>query len=74
MPTVVIQILQAIGSVIAPIVATMGLKLMSERVVRNITVITLRYFEEKLKEKHPTLSAAVDVIADALEVPKEISK
>jgi hypothetical protein len=52
----------------------MGLKLMSERVVRNVTVLTLRYFEEKLKAKHPTISAAVDIVADALEVPKEVSK
>jgi hypothetical protein len=74
MPVFLISILQACGSVIAPIIATMGVKLMTERVVRNVTVLTLRYFEERLKAKHPTLSAAVDIVADALEVPKEVSK
>ena len=63
-----------VGMILAQIVATMGLKLLSERVVRRVTVITLRALEAKTKEKHPKLSETIDVIADALEVPAEVSK
>lgn len=55
--------------ILAPIVAQMGLLLLSERVVRRVVVITLRALESGMKSKYPHISDVIDVIADALEVP-----
>lgn len=60
-------IFQVLGNVIAPMVAQMGMLLLTERVVRRVTVLTLRWLEAKAP--NDSLAEAIDIIADALEVP-----
>ena len=52
---------------IAPMIAQMGMLLMTERVVRRVAVLTLRWLEAKAPNQQ--LADAIDIIADALEVP-----
>ena len=59
-------------SVIAPIFAQMGLMLLSERVIRRVTVITLRALEKKATNE--LTKDIVDTVADALEVPPPVKK
>jgi hypothetical protein len=57
---------------LGPIIAQMGLLLLRERVVRKVTVITLRYLESKTSNK--LTKDLVDAVADALEPPAEVGK
>lgn len=57
---------------LGPIIAQMGLLLLRERVVRKVTVITLRYLESKTTNK--LTKELVDAVADALEPPAEVGK
>jgi len=59
-------------SVIAPIFAQMGLMLLSERVIRRVTVVTLRALEKKATNE--LTKDIVDTVADALEVPLPVKK
>ncbi len=61
-----------LGNIVAPIIAQMGLRLLTERVVRRVAVVTLRSFEDRVS--NPRFKEAIDIIADALEVPEAISK
>lgn len=65
MPAVIINIL-------GPIIAQMGLMLLSERVVRRVTVATLRALEKRVSNE--LTKDIVDTVADALEVPPPVSK
>lgn len=60
--------LTAAGNALSGIVASMGLMLMTERVVRRVSVITLRKLQAAAQEKHPKLAEAIDVVADAWEL------
>lgn len=57
-------------SVLAPIIAQMGYILLSERVIRRVTVITLRYLADSSKNKftHDMLGE----VAQALDVPPAV--
>ena len=72
MPFFLISMLQTAGATLAPIIAAMGLRLVSERVIRRVTVITLRYFADSTKSKmtHDLL----ETVAQALDVPAEVYK
>ncbi len=59
-------------NILGPIIAQMGLMLLSERVVRRVTVLTLRALEGSLKKSYPHISDVIDVVADALEVPEPV--
>lgn len=59
-------------NVIAPIFAQMGLMLLSERVIRRVTVITLRALEASVSNK--LTKDIVDTVADALEVTEPVKK
>lgn len=61
-----------IVNTLGPIIAQMGLLLLRERVVRKVTVITLRYLESKTTNK--LTKDLVDAVADALEPPAEVGK
>lgn len=58
--------------VLGKIIAQMGLMLLSERVVRSVTVSTLRALERKLSNQ--LSKEIVDAVADALEVPPPVQK
>jgi hypothetical protein len=61
--------LASAGSALAGIVAQMGLMLLTERVVRRVSVVTLRKLQAGAEEsKYPKLAEAIDVIADAWEL------
>lgn len=53
--------------VLGKIIAQMGLLLLSERVVRKITVVTLKALAEKTTNK--LTHDVVNTVAEALEVP-----
>lgn len=72
MPFFLIPILESIGSTLAPIIAGMGLKLVSERVIRRVTVITLRYFADGTKSK--VTHDLLETVAQALDVPSNVYK
>lgn len=65
-------ILGSAGNILAPIVAQMGLKLLSERVVRRVAVLTLRHFADQ--PGNSLTHQYLGVVADALEVPAEVYK
>lgn len=59
-------------TVLGKIIAQMGLMLLSERVVRTVTVATLRALERNVSNQ--LTKDVVDAVADALEVPKAVGK
>ncbi len=63
-------LIMAAGKTIAGIVAQMGLMLLTERVVRRVTVVTLREIERRAD--NPNLKELIDAVADALEI-KDVS-
>lgn len=68
----ILAILVGIGNILAPIIAGMGYRLLSERVVRRVTVITLRKLAESSKNKFT--HDMIATVADALDVPPTVYK
>ncbi len=67
-----LAIFKVIGNILAPIIAQMGLMLLTERVVRRVAVITIRWIETRTP--NPNVKAGLEVIAHAWEVPELIYK
>lgn len=59
-------------NIVGPIVAQMGMMLLSERVIRRVTVVTLRALERKTTNQ--LTKDIVDTVADALDVPPPVKK
>lgn len=65
-------IFKKIGDILAPIIAQMGLMLLTERVVRRVAVLTIRWIEGKTPNQN--VKEALEIIAKAWEVPELIYK
>lgn len=61
-------VFRTIGNILAPIVAQMGWMLLSERVVRRVAVISVRWLESKTPNQ--SVKDALEVIAKAWDVPE----